>query len=287
MILFHGHPYSLNPYILMNKLFTTLLLLMLTIQVFAQNKISFFSDHVYSIAQQEKIAFAEAAKRVRDLGYDGIDVRVTMKEEDVNQLDALGFLHPCCIADLHYVKGEQPEAEQQALDFARNHNYKLMLIVMDMLPENATDELRQTVAQRMDRFTKRAQAQGIDVVLEDYDSPVSPSYNSQAIDKIFQTATTLGHALDTGNYIYAKEDPLQAIRHFGKRVRHVHLKDRVSKDDMHCPAIGAGMLPLQQVITELRALDYQGWLTVEHYGSRQMLQDAATSIKNVRQALAQ
>ena len=72
----------------------------------------------------------------------------------------------------------------------------------------------------------------------------------------------------------AGEDCLEAIRLLRGRISHVHLKDRVSKSDMSCPAIGAGCIPEAEVIRILRDSGYSGWLTVEHFGARDMLKAA-------------
>ena len=46
------------------------------------------------------------------------------------------------------------------------------------------------------------------------------------------------------------------------------------KSDMSCPAIGAGCIPEAEVIRILRDSGYSGWLTVEHFGARDMLKAA-------------
>jgi len=66
---------------------------------------------------------------------------------------------------------------------------------------------------------------------------------------------------------------------------HVHLKDRLAAHDTASPAIGTGVVPMTEVIQSLQNSGYNGWLTVEHYGSRNMLQDATLSIRFLQTAL--
>jgi len=47
----------------------------------------------------------------------------------------------------------------------------------------------------------------------------------------------------------------------------------------------AGIVPVKEVVDKLLESGYDGWFTVEQYGSAQMLEDAAVSIRNVRAAL--
>lgn len=64
------------------------MLWIITIGITAQPRISIFFDHVTEIARQEKISVKEAAQRVRNLGVEGIDVRVSTSEAQLNMLDS-------------------------------------------------------------------------------------------------------------------------------------------------------------------------------------------------------
>ncbi|MBQ8061609.1 MAG: sugar phosphate isomerase/epimerase [Bacteroidales bacterium] len=45
--------------------------------------------------------------------------------------------------------------------------------------------------------------------------------------------------------------------------------------------IGTGCIPIREIITELSSSGYQGWFTVEQFGSRNMLEDSRTSFENI------
>jgi inosose dehydratase len=91
--------------------------------------------------------------------------------------------------------------------------------------------------------------------------------------------TDVGLCLDTGHLVLGGGDPLQAVRKWGPRVNHVHLKDirravideviregasmmEVWRRGAFC-RLGAGDLDIDAVLTELLAYDYAGWLVVE------------------------
>ena len=74
-------------------------------------RVSIFADHIGTIAQQEHISFAEAATRIRNLGYTGVDVSTNYSHAHLNTLDSLGFAHACAIAWIDFVAGPQPAAE--------------------------------------------------------------------------------------------------------------------------------------------------------------------------------
>jgi sugar phosphate isomerase/epimerase len=249
--------------------------------------ISIFCDHIWTVAHQEGLSFAEAATLIREIGYDGVDVRVTQKPTEIRTLDSLGFAHACAIADIDYGADEQPEMEDIALDFMKEHGYERLLLVPGLMPEGSTHEDRAAARQRIVAFTKKAASQGITVMVEDYDNARSLCFNTERLDSLLTLSGDLQLVFDTGNFLFAGEDAQACYTQFRGRIGHVHLKDRVSPADMHCVPAGSGCIPIADIVRDLRATGYTGWLTVEQYGSRQMLSDSRTAYVNVRQMLVQ
>jgi sugar phosphate isomerase/epimerase len=54
---------------------------------------------------------------------------------------------------------------------------------------------------------------------------------------------------------------------------------------MHCVPAGSGCIPIADIVRDLVATGYTGWLTIEQYGSRQMLSDSQAAYENVRNLL--
>ena len=248
----------------------------------AQPKISIFFDHVAEIAKQEKISIEEAARQIRQLGYDGIDVRVGMSSQQLDMLDSLGFDHACAIADINLIEGEQPEVVRRVLDFMHHRRYSRLLLLPGMLPENADNAYIDAACTRIAAFAKEAQKEGIDVMVEDFDNPRAICYNTPKLDHLFAASPQLNHVFDTGNYPYCGEDVMVALRHFRERIHHVHLKDRKAMHDSASLPIGTGIIPLKELIDELLRTGYDGWFTVEHFGAPNMLKYAKQSIDNIR-----
>lgn len=245
-------------------------------------KISIFCDHIDSIARQEGITFAEAAAKVRALGYAGVDVEVTIPQEKLQILKDLGFETACAIAHINYSKGPQPDMEQRVLDLLKERGFKRLLIVPDLMTESTVVD---DVIARVAEFAKRTEAIGAIATVEDYDNAKSPCYNIELVGKFLNAYKGVGHTFDTGNYLFAGEDCIKALQMYHGSVAHVHLKDRVSASDLSCPAVGTGCIPIIEVVRFLLADGYDGWFTVEQYGSRQMLKDATESFANVLAAI--
>jgi inosose dehydratase len=76
------------------------------------------------------------------------------------------------------------------------------------------------------------------------------------------SGTDVALLLDTGHLAAAGGDPVQALRDWRDRVRHVHLKD-VLRTGAFCE-LGAGDVDLEAFCADLRRGSYDGWLVVEH-----------------------
>ncbi len=89
----------------------------------------------------------------------------------------------------------------------------------------------------------------------------------------------VGLCLDTGHLVLGGGDPVRAIRDWGPRINHVHLKDvqrsvidavireggdmmQVWRRGAFC-RLGAGDLDIDAILQGLRSRDYRGWLVVE------------------------
>ena len=245
-------------------------------------KVSIFCDHIESVARQEGIPFAEAAKLIKDIGFTGADVRVFQKEDEIRALDSLGFEHACAITDINYSKGDQKELEDKTIAFMDEHGFDRLLLVTGLLPEEGIPQSEIVLArERIAAFATRVKKLGYTIMVEDYDSKRSLCYDSERLDSLFNVASDLGLVFDSGNFIFAGQDALEQLKHFRDRIGHVHLKDRKTQDDMTCVPIGTGCIPIGDIISDLSGSGYQGWFTVEQFGSRNMLEDSKTSYDNI------
>ena len=104
----------------------------------------------------------------------------------------------------------------------------------------------------------------------------------QEMDRLMELTDrqVLGVCLDVGHWIVGGGDPVGALRRYGRRVRHVHLKDvdaealadlragRIPDFEAAIQArifteLGNGLLDLMGVLSVLAKRDYSGWLMVE------------------------
>jgi sugar phosphate isomerase/epimerase len=73
----------------------------------------------------------------------------------------------------------------------------------------------------------------------------------------------IGANLDTGNLAAQGGDAVRAVRELGARINYVHFKDVPSVGAHGCVALGRGIVDVRGVVRELKALGYDGWLSIE------------------------
>ena len=266
------------------------------------DRISVFAVHINTIAQQENISFTEAATKVRQMGYAGADV-YPYQEDIIPVLDSLGFDHSCAIVHINYLGEEHVDSidantprgffragwsdlENAAISFVKRHNYPHLMLVPNVLPKDATPEDVEIVRSHVTAYAERCVTEGIDLVVESYDNEASLCYNTERLQALLTRSKSLGVAFDVGNFTFAKEDPVEAYETLRDRVRHVHLKDRASLDDMTPVPAGTGCSKISTVLQKMKEANYDGWYTVEIFGSKQMLSDLEVAYYNTYKFLS-
>lgn len=259
-------------------------------------KISVFAVHINTIAQQENISFTEAAVKVRQMGYAGADV-YPYQEDVIHVLDSLGFGHSCAIVHINYLGAEHVDSidantprgffragwgdlEKVAISFVKKHNYPHLMLVPNVLPNDATPEDAEKVRQHVAAFADRCVSEGVDLVVESFDNEGSLCYGTKRLKDLLSRSESLGVAFDIGNFTFAKEDPVEAYETLKGKVRHVHVKDRASLEDMTPVPAGTGCSKISTVLQKMKDSGYDGWYTIEVFGSKQMLSDLEVAYQN-------
>lgn len=116
-------------------------------------------------------------------------------------------------------------------------------------------------------------------------------------------ASKLGLCLDIGHTFLDGMDPISMIRLYGSRIDHIHIKD-ISTEKLRIAIrdklrwvdayseglitpLGKGDIKLKEIIDALKAIDYQGWLVVEHEHGIEDLSKVSQDLKCSRHYLTQ
>ena len=213
-------------------------------------------------------------------------------------LERLGLAIEGMHVHLDFVARPDTLEYRDIVDLASGCGAGNLLIVPGMLSGRNTAEAVQRMLDGMRRTTEYGQRRGLPILMEDYDSLISP-YNSIAgLDWFLSQVEGLGCAFDTGNFVAFHEDEMQALERFRSRIVTVHLKDRVHVTSMPCEhaficangeavhtcPVGKGFIRIDEILQSLRESGYSGNVIAELYGcdSSHLLEDLSSSLAYLR-----
>ncbi|GGJ03519.1 hypothetical protein GCM10010885_11020 [Alicyclobacillus cellulosilyticus] len=118
------------------------------------------------------------------------------------------------------------------------------------------------LAESLARVAEAADAAGVDILLETHDD-FSPS--ARVRDALAAARhPRLGALWDVHHPYRMGETPAETMANLSPWLRHVHIKDaRRRGDGWDLVPLGAGEVPVREILRALRAAGYSGWLSVE------------------------
>ena len=139
------------------------------------------------------------------------------------------------------------------------------LLSGNLSPGVPSDDAWAWLVQGVARCIERGQATGVRVGFE----PVVNQFvcNVAGLWELMRTLEplTLYVNFDPSHYQVHGDDPVAAVRTFGARTVHVHVKDAMgTPGNFQFPPLGQGDVDFQGVIAALNETKYQGFLSVEH-----------------------
>lgn len=249
-------------------------------------KISYFSQLIEMMARQSGMSYYDAAKALRDMGYEGIDCLYNIKPENLQILDELGFQHACAIAHIDITKEDHQEELDKAIQFMLDHDFKQILLVPGLFDDTPTQAQLDALYKRWNAFVEKANSLGLTVLVECYDNMKSPIVNMAGIDKAMANVKGLKQAFDIGNFMFGGDDAMEAYKHFKPTIQHLHMKDR-PESGKGFSNVGVGAAPIKEIISDLRHSGYKGWYVMELYGSRNLLEDSRISMEALQKLLSE
>jgi sugar phosphate isomerase/epimerase len=123
------------------------------------------------------------------------------------------------------------------------------------------------------------------------------SGRAQQVQEMIQEVDSpfLRMTFDTGNFLLVDENPDETIIQLKDLIRHVHFKDFMKVDaDYQAKAYtslngqkysgqvpGEGSIDLNNIVSQLAEVNYEGWLTVEYEGNEEQKQASVRAIHNL------
>lgn len=132
----------------------------------------------------------------------------------------------------------------------------------DLPPDRALTEVFDYMAVHIQRLAKRAEALGVTLVIETHDGFSRSAHVAALLARVdtpgFGALWDVHHPYRTG------ESVANTDRTIGGRVAHAHVKDAVREGDgwRYVP-LGAGELPVREMIASLTARGFDGYISVD------------------------
>ncbi|HEY3109687.1 MAG TPA: sugar phosphate isomerase/epimerase family protein [Chloroflexota bacterium] len=254
------------------------------------DSIAVMSYSFASLLERGELTTATVVRFLRTLGVGAIEVmdRYLAEGDDAAVPAALAEANAviaaydlgCDFVTLDRVThGREVERARVGLARAARLGARHVMVVPGRLkPEIAPAAARSLVIEGLRGCLDEAARLGLSLSIENLGYQAALVGRAEHLEEICATVgPPLGVTLDAGNFLFADEDPVAALRRLAPRVVHVHLKDwlparpqlagsrRGGGDYVGAP-LGAGIIDLAAVVAELRALGYAGHLSVEYEG---------------------
>jgi len=158
--------------------------------------------------------------------------------------------------------------------------------------QEAFDTMQETLTESLAILTEYAKGSGVTVCIENQSSATRADSSMHDIKKILDTVPDLGFVLDSGNFFCIGEDVLEAYELLKDRLVHAHFKDwewnrfgRELRENMPRfggTTIGAGLLPLHELVQRMKRDGYEGSVALEFNAcpiTEKMLDDSAEFLR--------
>ncbi|MCX6623392.1 MAG: sugar phosphate isomerase/epimerase [Acidobacteria bacterium] len=138
-----------------------------------------------------------------------------------------------------------------------------------------------------------AEELGVELLLEPHGIVTDSADSMEELLDVLGHQENLGICLDTGNSWLGGSEPLEFIRRFGRRIKHVHWKDlsadwqprrgRIYGCGMATIPLGDGVVGIREIVQALTAIGFDGATTLEIAGP----ENIRTSTERLRRWLGE
>ena len=248
-------------------------------------RLSTFHNHIADMAREKGVSIAEAVKAAKAWGVEGVDVFSAFDHGESDAILTAGMEPSTYILSADFAHTNDEEKVEKALAFVKRTGCPRIMLVAGYFNEGEDREAAwQAMKPRIASLVGRAAELKVKVELEDFDDRMQVVGSSEHLRRAFAEIPELGHVFDTGNYSYWKEDATAALREFRARIGHVHVKDVSSEG--RSVASGTGILPIRDLIVDLKNGGYSNWLTIECFGVTNVWDTIETSARFLRGAVS-
>ena len=275
-----------------------------------KNQLSIFYEHIADAAAQTGLPLEAVCGKVKGFGYDLVEIDAKRLFEEgetiLPVLEKAGLGVNCIYYFFDFGGAESSPAADRAMaqrvvGLCGPAKCGKVLAVTGFLTEAEMDRAGAAYAKRRDAMAaslgvliELAAAQGVTVVMEDFDGDNAPFSTAAELLWFMENVPGLRCGFDTGNLLYSEEDSAAVLPDFLPDIAAVHFKDRgwaknagdpkitVKGRAMYPVAVGDGDLDIAGMVETILASGYTGVFAAEHFGSADQLRDMERSAQYLR-----
>ncbi len=264
--------------------------------------ISVFFHHILEARKQTGRALDDILGEIAALGISGVEMDYATIQHDERAVTLLrdhGLTIHALNGFFDFGHDMPTQTGFDMIDAAARLSVKRVLVVPGFVRAGETiDDIVPGMIAALRDICAYAQALGVKVGLEDFDSREAPYSTVDQLHRFFDAVPALECVFDTGNFIYSEEDVIEAYQSLKSHVSSLHLKDRspvclthgdqpietIMGRKLYPAPVGGGCLPIIDLLRALRRDGYDGDLAIEHYGAADQMSYIRASASWLKEA---
>lgn len=264
-------------------------------------------------------SFAEATRRLAEIGYRGVEVmadvphawpayllpeqrqaiRDTLAAHELTISNVNAFMmhavddkrqkywHPSWIEpDTHY-RRIRVEHTKRAISLAKEIGAKCVTTEPGGPREGrGWSECLKLFVEELKPVVEHAEKEGVMLLIEP-----EPDLLIETADQYLEFTSRiqspmLGLNFDIGHFFCVKDEPAPTVHKLARHIHHVHLEDIAATRIHHHLVPGEGVIDFKSTLEALKEVKYDGWVTIELYTCHENPDDAARTARSHILAIA-
>lgn len=229
---------------------------------------------------REKPSLSDIYGQIKEAGIDHLDISSMDFQyggEDA-VLDAMKQTGTKCSCYLAFISAPMPTEAgntaaitqgREAVDQTLRLGTHVMMFVpagyQDAVAVMSRQQLADTFISVLKPVVAYAEERGVTVVIEDAPHREFPMCSQEELSYLLSAVPGLRLVYDSGNMLFAGDDPVAYYEHFRDVTAHGHLKDVAKEENgqlMECTH-GSGMVDFKTILTRMKENHFEGTLAIE------------------------
>jgi sugar phosphate isomerase/epimerase len=249
---------------------------------------------LYSVRNQAQGDLPALLKKLREIGYDEVETYWNLYTHPATELRKMITDAGMTVPSGHF----DYEKVESSFDYAHQLGVKYM--VCPILPENMRNaglDVFKRVAENLNKWGEQAQKAGFRFAYHNHNYEFQKYGDTDGYQTLLANTDPklVWFEMDCYWVTQAGHDPVQMMKSVGKRVRLLHIKDRLpnfptsqtlGKPAEHFTEVGTGTLDFKAIAAQARAIGVEHYFVEQDEISKPVFESLTTSYNNAKKLLS-